>query len=189
MKRRDSDWFGTGSAAGLIALVAVIIVWTLVFAAIIGGIVYVLERPSLAQQPTTVTPTAAISIQPTSGPPGTTVTVQGTGWAASSNVFIYLLPPGEAQITGAAAAAVTVDTQGQFAVQVGIPSTCYLLRRHLPAHLHLRRRPSHQYLRRRPSRQHLHPRHSRHLPSRRQLLGSTCMFAAARAPIIRLSEC
>jgi PKD repeat protein len=124
MKRRNSsNWLGTGSAAGLIALVAVIIVWTLVFAAIIGGIVYVLERPSLAQRPPVVTPTAAISIQPTSGPPGTTVTVQGTGWTASSNVFIYLLPPGQTQLTGAAAAAVTVDAQGQFAVQVGIPST------------------------------------------------------------------
>jgi hypothetical protein len=124
MKRRNfSDWFGTGSPAGLITLVGVIIVWTLVFAAIIGGIVYLLERPSLAQQPPAATPTATISIQPTFGSPGTNVTVQGTGWAAGSSVFIYLLPPDQTQITGAAAAEVTVDPQGGFTGLVGIPST------------------------------------------------------------------
>jgi PKD repeat protein len=123
MKRRNFfDQLGQSSTATTLALVVVVVVWTLVFLAIIGGIIFFVERPIQAQQPATSVPTPVISVEPTVGPGGTTVTIHGQGWAPGTRVSIYLLAPGQTQIPNFASAGATADTQGQFTVSVVIPS-------------------------------------------------------------------
>jgi PKD repeat protein len=120
MRLRDYfDQIRRSSSGTLVALAAVVVVWIVVLAMIIAGIVFYFERPNLAQPGT---PTAqTIAVEPTAGPAGTTVTVTGQGWAADSIISIYLLAPGQTQIPNFATAQATVDAQGQFATTVAIP--------------------------------------------------------------------
>jgi PKD repeat protein len=120
--REYFDQIRRSSPGTLVALAAVVVVWILVLAMIIAGIVFYFERPNLAQPPAPGAATApAIAAEPTAGPAGTPVTITGQGWAAGSIISIYLLAPGQAQLPNFATAQATADAQGLFTTTVAIP--------------------------------------------------------------------
>jgi PKD repeat protein len=120
--REYFDQIRRSSSGTLVALAAVVVVWILVLAMVIAGIVFYFERPNLAQPPAPGAATApAIAVEPTAGPAGTPVTVTGQGWAAGSRISIYLLAPGQTQIPNFATAQATVDAEGLFTTTVAIP--------------------------------------------------------------------
>jgi PKD repeat protein len=104
----------------LIVLAAVVVVWIVVLAMIIYGAVSYFQRPGLAQQPPLST-IPIVSVEPTAGQVGTPLTISGKGWAPGSSISIYLLPPGQTQTPGSAAAATIADAQGEFVTGVVIP--------------------------------------------------------------------
>jgi hypothetical protein len=108
-----------GIQAGLLALV---VVWSMVFLLIIAGVIFLLERPSQAQQLKLGASTPYIVLDPTSGLPGSNMLVQGGGWAPGDRISIYLLAPGQTELPGFATAGATAGAQGQFSVTIVIPS-------------------------------------------------------------------
>jgi PKD repeat protein len=105
----------------LILLAAVVVVWIVVLAMIVYGAISYVQRPGLAQQPPPSTAIPIVSVEPTAGQVGTPLTISGKGWAPGSSISIYLLPPGQTQTPGSAAAATIADAQGEFMTGIVIP--------------------------------------------------------------------
>jgi uncharacterized protein YraI len=121
-KKNFFDQISQSSQGIQAGLLAVVVVWSMVFLVIIAGVIFLLERPSQAQQLKLGTGTPYIVLDPTSGLPGSNVLVQGEGWTPGDRISIYLLAPGQTELPGFALAGGTADAQGQFSVTIVIPS-------------------------------------------------------------------
>lgn len=104
-------------------ILVVVVAWTFVFVAIVGGIILVLENPSEAQLSTPAERQPAITLSPVSGSAGSSVTVQGRGWPAGDKIMIYLTGP---DVPGFAVASVVASTEGQFTANFIVPSDSVL---------------------------------------------------------------
>jgi hypothetical protein len=121
-KKNFFDQISQSSQGIQAGLLAVVVVWSLVFLLIIAGVIFLLERPSQAQQLKLGASTPYIVLDPTSGLPGSSVLVRGGGWTPGDRISIYLLAPGQAELPGFTLAGGTANARGQFSVTVVIPS-------------------------------------------------------------------
>jgi hypothetical protein len=120
-KKNFLDQISQSSQGIQAGLLAVVVVWSMVFLVIIAGVIFLLERPSQAQQLKLGASTPYIVLDPTSGLPGSNVLVQGGGWTPGDRISIYLLAPGQTELPGFAIAGATAGAQGQFSVTIVIP--------------------------------------------------------------------
>jgi PKD repeat protein len=120
--KRLFDRFASSSISTKIAIVAVAVVWALIFAVLIAGTALLLERPGQALPPTPGAAIPEIVLEPTAGPMGTSVTVRGEGWNPGSMVLIYLAAPGEIEPPVYALASSVADSEGRFKTGFVIPT-------------------------------------------------------------------
>jgi hypothetical protein len=116
------DQFASASTSIKIATAAAIVIWALVFVALIAGTIFILEGPGETAQPTPGESTPSIALEPTAGPIGTSITVRGEGWNAGGMVVIYLMAPGERETPVYGVAGSVADLEGRFAASFVFPS-------------------------------------------------------------------
>jgi PKD repeat protein len=103
------------------AILGVILLWTIVVAAVVAGVFLIRQGTEQALPPTLEGRIAQILLEPTAGPMGTLVTVRGEGWQPGSIVLIYLVPPGETELPSRVIASSAADGEGRFTGQLAIP--------------------------------------------------------------------
>jgi PKD repeat protein/uncharacterized protein YgiM (DUF1202 family) len=116
------DQFDDSSTSIKLATMAVLAVWGMVFVAVIGFAVLLLERPVVALEPTLNAAVPAIVLDPTTAQSGTTVMVRGESWNAGSTVLIYVTAPGETGTPSYAMSSAVADTDGRFTAGFIVPS-------------------------------------------------------------------
>jgi hypothetical protein len=121
-KRNFFDRISQSSPGIQAGLLAAVVAWSMVFLVITAGVIYLLEKPSQAQQLKPSAGTPYVVLDPTSALPGANVLVQGEGWTPGDRISIYLLGPGQTQLPDLAVTGATADAQGQFSVRITIPS-------------------------------------------------------------------
>jgi PKD repeat protein len=114
--------FRQSSLSTRIAIITLIMIWSLVIVSIIGLFFLYLEKTGQAAEITPSGRIPAIVLEPASGPPGTLITIQGEGWPAGSQVLLYLTTPNPTQTPAYAIANPIADEQGRFTTGFGLPS-------------------------------------------------------------------
>ncbi|MBI1878993.1 MAG: hypothetical protein HYR94_12375, partial [Chloroflexi bacterium] len=98
-----------------LALVAVIVIWTIASLMFIFTMIFFyLEQSGQALEPTPGVAEPVVALEPASGSPGTLVTVRGEGWPADNTVLIFLRRPDEPDLPPFAVAGGIIGSEGRF---------------------------------------------------------------------------
>ncbi|MCB0182459.1 MAG: hypothetical protein KDI62_29815, partial [Anaerolineae bacterium] len=97
-----------------IALILVVLLWSLALILVGGFLFLFIERSSQAQLLPTDQPIASIVVEPAVALVGDSLTVQGSDWPTGTTVSLYLTTPEAEYIPTYAVTEATVDAEGHF---------------------------------------------------------------------------
>jgi len=116
----------TGSLSLKLATVVLVLIWVPALGVVGVALTLMMESAGQAQLPTIESNAPTIFLEPTTGSFDTVITVQGQDWQPGHTVMIYAVDPADIDITGYALASAEVDSDGQFAAILMLPSNSTL---------------------------------------------------------------